>query len=113
MSSTTFQDPTVINLLNDKFYAIKLNGESREPISFHGNEFKFVANGSRGYHELAAALLNNKMSYPRIVFLDENMNMIQPLPGYLPPEDMSKILTYLGDKIYEKMSYEDYRNQQE
>ncbi|MCF8380929.1 MAG: DUF255 domain-containing protein [Bacteroidales bacterium] len=108
MNSTSFQDEEVIQLLNDKFISVKFNAESKDPITFRGNEFKFVSSGNRGYHQLAAALLNNKLSYPSIVFLDEKMNMIQPLPGYKSPEDLSRILRYLGDKIYEEMSFDAY-----
>ena len=35
-----------------------------------GNTFKFIPQGNRGYHELAAALLNGKMSYPTVVFME-------------------------------------------
>lgn len=112
MSGSTFQDEKVISILNDKFVPIKLNGEEKETISFNGRDFNYVQNGSRGYHELAAALLNGKLSYPSIVFLDEQMNMIQPLPGYKSAEDLSIILTFLGDKIYENMSFDDYYKQE-
>jgi thioredoxin-related protein len=112
MSGSTFKDEKVVSLLNDKFVSIKLNGEAREAISFKGQEFNYVKNGNRGYHELAAALLNGKLSYPSIVFLDEEMNMIQPLPGYKSAEDLSIILTFLGDKIYENMTFDEYYKQE-
>lgn len=112
MKSTTFADEKVINLLNDKFIPIMFNAESQEPIDFKGREFNFVKGGRNGYHELAAALLNNQLSYPSVVFLDEEMNMIQPLPGYKSAEDLRIILTFLGDRIYEKMQFEEYYKQQ-
>jgi thioredoxin-related protein len=112
MKSTTFEDEKVINLLNEKFIPVMFNAESNEPIEFNGREYKFIPGGRNGYHELAAALLNNQLSYPSVVFLDEDMNMIQPLPGYKSPEDLSIILTYLGDKIYENIGFEEYYKQQ-
>ncbi len=112
MKSTTFQDEKVITLLNDKFVPVMFDAESKDPITFRGNEFNFVSQGNRGYHELAAALLDNQLSYPSIVFLDEQMNMIQPLPGYKSAEDLSIILTYLGDEIYEEMQFDEYYKQQ-
>ena len=112
LKSSTFQDKEVISLLNEKFIPIMFNAESKEPVTFKGNEFNFVANGRRGYHELAAALLNNQLSYPTLVFLDEKMNMIQPLPGYKSAEDLKIILKFLGDNIYENMTFEEYYNQE-
>ncbi|MFW5644664.1 MAG: thioredoxin family protein [Bacteroidota bacterium] len=112
MKNTTFQDDKVIKLLNEDFIPVSFNGESKQSIKFRGQEFKYIQNGPRGGHELAMALLNNQPSYPSLVFLDEEMNMIQPLPGYKSAEDLSLILTFLAEKIYEKMSFEDYYNQQ-
>jgi len=112
MKSTTFQDEKVVNLLNEKFVPVMFDAESKDPITFQGNEFNFVSQGNRGYHELAAALLNNQLSYPSVVFLDEQMNLIQPLPGYKSAEDLSIVLTYLGDEIYENMPFEEYYKQQ-
>lgn len=108
MDKNTFTDPDVANLLNTKFYAVKLDGEGKEDITFKDYTFKYVQNGRSGYHELAAALMNGKMSYPTSVFLDENFNMIQPFPGYLTPEKLEPILEFLGDDIYKTQSWEDY-----
>ena len=112
MQSSTFEDEKVISLLNDRFVPVMFNAESKDPITFNGNEFKYVANGSRGYHELAAAMLNNKLSYPSVVFLDEQMNMIQPLPGYKSAEDLRIILTFLADEVYKSMGFDEYSKQQ-
>lgn len=112
MKSTTLQDPEIVSLLNEKFVPVMFNAESKDPVTFKDHEFKFVSGGRNGYHELAAALLNNQLSYPSIVFLDEEMNMIQPLPGYKSAQDLRIILTFLGDKIYEEMDFNRYYKQQ-
>jgi len=112
MENTTLKDEKIVNLLNEKFVPVMFNAESKESIQFMGNEFKYVSQGTRGYHELAAALTNNQLSYPSIVFLDEQMNMIQPLPGYKSAEDLRIILTFLGDNIYEKMKFDEYYKQE-
>ncbi len=108
MDKKTFTDPEVANLLNTKFYAVKLDGEGKEDIVFKDQTFKFVAQGRNGYHELAAALLQGKLSYPTSIFLDEDLNLLSPLPGYYPPEKLYPILKYIGEDIYKTTSYEDY-----
>src|SRR5688572_3161861 len=82
MDKKTFSAPAVAKLLNEKFYAVKFNAEQREDVVFNGTTFKFIEYGGRGTHQLAAALLNNKLSYPTVVFLDEDFKMLLPLPGY-------------------------------
>lgn len=108
MERNTFSDPKIAELLNTEYYAVKLNAEGKDDIVFKDRTFKYVEQGRSGYHELAAALLNGKLSYPTSVFLDENLNLIQPLAGYMAPEKLEPILTYLGEDIYKKQTWEEY-----
>lgn len=109
MDKNTFSDPKVAAILNEKFYAVKFDGEQKEDVQFDGKTFKYVASGSRGYHELAAALLNNKLSYPTVVFLDEEFAMIQPLAGYLKPEEFHPIVQFIGEGHYKKIKWADFQ----
>src|SRR6185295_7853223 len=58
MDKNTFPDPEVARLLNEKFYPVKLDAEQTADITFRGTTFKFIAQGNKGVHQLAAALLN-------------------------------------------------------
>jgi len=109
MDVNTFNNPTVAEYLNEKYYPVKFNAEQRESIVFRDHTFKFIAQGARGYHELAAALLNNKLSYPTVVFLDEDFNMIQPLPGYQQPNTFYPIIEFFGDDHYKKMNWQEFQ----
>lgn len=109
MDKNTFSDPKVAAILNEKFYAVKFDGEQKEDVQFDGKTFKYVASGSHGYHELAAALLNNKLSYPTVVFLDEEFAMIQPLAGYLKPEEFHPIVQFIGEGHYKKIKWADFQ----
>ena len=108
MDATTFKDPKIAKQLNANFYAVKLDGEGIENIVFKDKEYKFVPQGRKGYHELAATLMNGKMSYPTTVYLDENLNLIQPLPGYLTVDKLEPILIFLGEDHYKNKSWEDF-----
>jgi thioredoxin-related protein len=108
MDKKTFTDPDIANHLNTNFYAVKFDAEGKENVDFKNQTFKFVAQGSRGYHELAAALMQGKMSYPTSVFLDENLNIIAPLPGFQKPEQLDPILEFIGDDHYKTSNYEQF-----
>ncbi len=100
MDQKTFSHPTIAKYMQEKFYMIKLNAEQREDIVFNGQTFKYIPQGRRGYHELAAGLLQGKMSYPTVVFLNEDLQLLSPVPGYHPPESFLPIATYFGDEHY-------------
>lgn len=108
MDKDTFQNAEVAAYMADNFYMVKLDGEGKEDIEFKGKTFKFVPSGRKGYHEFAAALMQGKMSYPTTVFLDEEMNMLSPVPGYQKPKPFLNIAKYFGDNIYKSKDWKEY-----
>jgi len=108
MDKNTFQNPEVSKYMQDNFYMVKMDAEGKDPIEYQGKAFKFVPSGRRGYHELAAALLQGRMSYPTVVFLDEQLNMLSPVPGYQQVEPFMRIAKYFGENIYKDKDWESY-----
>ncbi len=100
MDKKTFSDPRVAELLNEKFYPVKFDAEQTADVVFNGTTFKYISDGRSGVHQLAAALLNNKLSYPTVVFLDENFGMISPLPGYRDAPEFYMYASFIGDDHY-------------
>src|SRR5688572_12351082 len=45
MDVTTFIDPAVTKLMNEKFYAVKLNAEQKETIRWRDLEWVWIAGG--------------------------------------------------------------------
>jgi len=111
MDKKTFNQPAVAKLLNEKFYPVKFNAEQREDVVFSGTTFKFIEYGGRGTHQLAAALLNNKLSYPTVVFLDEDFKMLLPLQGYREAPEFHKIAQFIGENHYKKQKMQDWEAQ--
>lgn len=108
MDKNTFSQPEIARYLNENYYPVKLDGEGQEDITFRGQTFKFVESGRKGYHELAAALLQGKLSYPTVVFLDEEFNMIQPLPGYQKADRFEKIIKFIGGDHYKDTDWNEF-----
>ena len=132
MDKATFQKPEVAAYMNEHYYNVKFNAEQKEDITIlnntftfvaHGkgegvvqnsdvlflnNTFTFVAQGKRGYHELAAALLNGKMSYPTVIFMNDKFEMLSPVPGYQEPVQFLKIANFFGSTAYKNTPWEEY-----
>lgn len=108
MDSTTFVDAKVARYLNEHFYPVKFNAEQEKDIVFKDKVYKFKKSGSRGYHELAALWLNNRLSFPTVVFLDETQQLIQPVPGYQEANKMEAIINYFGSDSHKKTPWESY-----
>jgi thioredoxin-related protein len=108
MDKDTFQNPQVAKYMEDNFYMVKMDGEGKEPIDFKGKTYKFIPSGRKGYHELAAALMQGRLSYPTTIFLDEEMNMLSPVPGYQKPDPFLNIAKYFGNNIYKDKDWKTY-----
>jgi len=108
MDKDTFQNAEVATYMTENFYMVKLDGEGKEPIEYKGKTYKFVPSGRKGYHEFAAALLQGRLSYPTTIFLDEEMNMLSPVPGYQKPKPFLNIAKYFGDNIYKEQDWKTY-----
>ena len=108
MDKNTFSHPEIAAYLNENFYPVKFNAEQKEVVEFRGETFEYVPSGNRGYHELAAGLLNNKLSFPTVVFLDEDFRIISPVPGYHKPDFFQKVVTYFGGDHYKTISWKEW-----
>ncbi len=110
MDAVTFENPVIAKYLNEKYYPVKFNAEARDSIFFRDKTYSFVAQGARGYHELAVELMQGKMSYPTVVFLDEQLKNIQAIPGFREAPEMDRILKYFGDNYYRMTNYDVFQS---
>jgi thioredoxin-related protein len=107
LDKDTFSNPVIAEILNSKFYPVKFNAESKEPVVFQGRTF--VNDGKLGpTHQLAYALLQGKLGYPTVVFLTAKSELITPVSGYKTAKDFEPMLQYFGGTTWQKQSYEDF-----
>lgn len=108
MDKATFDQANISEYVNQHFYAVKFDAETKTDIDFNNQTYKFVRSGSTGYHELAGELTFGKLSFPTLVFLDEKLNVIQPIPGYKDPVSLDKIMRYFAEDHYKSMPWKKF-----
>jgi len=108
MDRITYSNKIISSYINKNFYPVKLDGEQREDLIYKDYTFKYRPSGRRGYHEFTASLLNGKLSYPTTVFMNENLDLLDRVPGYLTPNIMEQVITYFGSEKYKTDSWEEY-----
>ena len=109
LDNNTFSDPEVAKCLNTYFYPVKFNGEGKEPVVFNGHTFNF--NAQHKCHDLAIAILQGKMSYPSMAFINEKLELLTLLQSYLPPEELLPILVFFAQNYFEKMKWQEFIEQ--
>ena len=108
MDATTFSDPGVVELMNKHFYPVKLNAEGKEDIVIGDRTFKFVDNGRRGYHEIAAVVTRGRLSYPTISYLDAEGKVLEAAPGYKTADQFRVYLAYYAEGAYNDQSFDEF-----
>lgn len=110
MDQTTFQDTAVIKYMNENYYAVKFDAEMSDTIVFGGYTYvnEGGVNGRRGTHQLAAAMLQGRLSYPSYVFMNENNQLLTVAPGYMDAKDIMPVLSYFATDAFKKQSFNDY-----
>lgn len=106
MDQKTYSDINIIRYINSHYYAVKMDAESKDTLTFQNMKFGF--NETKRSNELAYSLLNGKMSYPTTVILNGNAEILTPVQGYVESPTMMKILKFYGENIHTKMSWEEY-----
>ena len=86
MEKETFRDPTVIAYINRNFIPVSVNSD-REPRIAE----KYKVRG-----------------LPSTWFISESGDRIQGRPGYIPADEMLKILKFIGSDSYLTMSYKEF-----
>jgi len=101
MDKETYGHREIQQLLNLNFIPIKINAESKEPIKVDGKEMK-MKDLTRKYAVRA---------YPTTVFLESDGTPITPLAGYSDAASFRKVLGFIREKAYKKMSLEEFTKQ--
>jgi thioredoxin-related protein len=100
MDKTTFLDPKIMEYMNSKYYAVKLNAESNNPVSFQG---KMMTES-----QLAGSVFKIT-GYPSTVYLESDEKIIQPVPGYMDVVTLDKLLHYVAGDYYKTLTWEQFQ----
>ncbi|MEO6168327.1 MAG: DUF255 domain-containing protein [Chitinophagales bacterium] len=106
LDATTYKDPSVVAYLNANFYAVKLNAESKEKISYQNKEYAY--DPAQRINGVAANFMSSSSGYPTTTFLDEKFNVISVVPGYMQTDMMNNVLSYINGNHYLNTDWNTY-----
>ena len=92
MDATAFKDIEIIRILNNNYYAIKLNAETKDTIVFEGKEYinKNIGKSRKPTNQiplLLASRINMPFSLPASIVLDESFKIKGRYFEYLSPKN--------------------------
>lgn len=110
MSANTFNHPVIASFLNEHFYPVKFDAETRDSVAFNNVVFKNQnpPGTNRPVHDFAISILDGKLSYPSIVFVDADIKRAQTIVGYHTANQFEPIINFLGTDKYKTVKYEEF-----
>ncbi|SFB78267.1 Thioredoxin-like [Zunongwangia mangrovi] len=99
MDRNAFKDPEIIKKLNSDYYAVKMNAESTDTITFDVQKFynqqaESIRNGIHQIPLLLASREKREFSLPAILILDEKFIVENREFQYLTTQKMMELISY-------------------
>lgn len=111
MMKTTYSNPNIAGYINQHFYPIKFNAETKDTIEYNGKTYKPTSPNPKTPHELAIKFLGTSLSYPSTIFVANNFEYNLLSQGYLEEKKIEPLLVYTVENVYKNSGYEDFAAQ--
>ena len=98
MDKKTYNSPNVISYINDHFYAVKLNAETKDTIVW--NDRKYAYNSNDKVNDFAIYVTQGRLAFPNTIIFPKNDRQPASVPGYMQPKEIEVILKYFGEGNY-------------
>ena len=90
--NTTFENKKIVSKLNTAYYAIKINGETTEDISFLGRKYSYYPSIKK--HEFLEQMMQEegRLTFPTTTFISKDLSQVVKQQGYLPKEVLNDLI---------------------
>lgn len=106
MDRKTYTNKKLADYINEHYYAVKYDAESKDAVEFNGVKYTFQP--EYNMNGLALYLLHNEPGYPTTVFLSGMDAKPAPIPGYMTPPEIEAPIRFFGDGIYKTKNYREF-----
>lgn len=111
MMKTTYSNPNIAGYINQFFYPVKFNAETKDTIEYNGKVYKPTSPNPKTPHELAIKFLGTSLSYPSTIFVSNNFEFNLLSQGFLEEKKLEPLLIYTVENVFKSSGYEDFAAQ--
>jgi thioredoxin-related protein len=109
MDANTFHNPIIAKYMNDTYYCVKFDAETRDTVVFNGQKFANRGGANtRSANDFAVAVLQGRLSYPSFAFISKDRASFTIMQGYMPPDQFEPYLHYYGEEKEKTMEYSEF-----
>jgi len=107
MDQKTYSDKKVADYIQEKFYPVRINAETRDVIRWENKTYSF--NPQYRSNEFAVYLTGGRLQFPTTIFIPAGGAAPQAIPGYLQPKDFEVLLKYFGEGAYGHIPFDEFQ----
>jgi len=107
MDKKTYSNKNVADYLQNKFYAVRVNAETKEKIKWNDKIYGY--NSAYKANDFALYITKGQLQFPTTIIIPADGSEPQAIAGYLETKDFELLLKYFGEGNYNKMPFEDYQ----
>ena len=106
MDKKTYNNSKVISYINDHFYAVKLNAETKDTVVWNDRKFAFNANDK--INDFSIYVTQGQLAFPNTIIFPKPDQQPASIPGYMQPKEIEVILKYFGEGNYNRENFSEF-----
>ena len=106
MDRKTYSNQKLASYLNEKYYAVKFDAESKAAIVFDGKTYYYDDNNR--IHQLAVYLTYGRLEFPHTVLLQAPDAQPAPISGYLKPAQLEMPIKFFGENASDSQTFVEF-----
>jgi thioredoxin-related protein len=108
MMKTTYSNQGLANYINQYFYPVKFDAETKDTIEYNGAKYLPTSKAPKTPHQLAVKFLGTSLTYPSTMFVSNNYEFNLLSQGYLDEKKIEPILIFTLENVFRTTQYEDF-----
>ncbi len=106
MDKKTYNNQKVVDYINEKFYPVKLDAETKDVVQWRNKDFEY--NSDVKVNEFSLFITNGQLSFPTTVIYTSANEAPATVPGFMSPDEIEPVLKYFGENHYKKQTFQEF-----
>jgi thioredoxin-related protein len=105
MDKRTYNNQKVVSYINDHFYAVRLNAETKGNVFWKGKNYQY--NAQNKVNDFALYATQGQLAFPNTVIFSD-LEYPASIPGFMEPKEIEAVLKYFGSENYKKENFNEF-----
>ena len=106
MDKKTYNNDKVVAYINDHFYAVKLNAETKSTVIWNKKYYNYSE--SNNLNEFTLYVTQGQPGFPTTTIFPDIKGNPSSIPGFMEPKEIEPVLKYFGEGNYKTQTFNEF-----